>query len=137
MDAQLIDTDDEHHWVLIDYRVAEVVAGTGWVAVRVWSLGGSFDVRVATTCALVLPSGARRELRPDNADSLAPLLALVGVGVRSLTTTRAGTTTVAFGDDSALELTRSGRPEAWEIEGGGVLEGMSYDAVGTGTPWAR
>ncbi len=136
MDAQLIDTADEHHWVLIDYRVSEVVAGAGWFAVRVWSIGGSFEARVTTSCALVLSSGVRRDLRPDNAESLAPLLALVGVGVRSLTTTRNGPTTVAFGDDSVLELTRSGRAQAWEIEGGGVLEGMSYDASGTGTPWA-
>ncbi len=135
MISQLIESPDEHHWVLLDHRITEVAAETRTFRVQTWSLDGSIDLRVTAPCALRLPSGVRRDLDPAAPETLAPLLGLVGVGVRSLTITREGRLSLALVTDATLELPPSTRAEAWSVQGGGVLEGMAYEAAGGGPLW--
>lgn len=136
MPSQLIETPNEHHLVLLDHRVTQVAAELRAFRVQTWSLDGSLELRVGTRAALRLPSGARRELDPVLPETLAPLLSLVGFGVRDLTVTRDGTLVLSFGERGALELAAGERNDAWTAVGGGMLEGIFYHpAVGRRAPW--
>jgi hypothetical protein len=89
-------------------------------------LEGSADVRLSTPFVMHLASGAARHIDPADTERLAPCLALVGLGVRSVTVTRAGTLTLAFSDGSSLSAAPDPRKAAWDVQGGGILEGMAY-----------
>jgi hypothetical protein len=124
--AQLIESDEEHHWVLLDHRVTQLVIDRESIRIQTWSLDGSADIRLAAPFVSQLPSGATRAIDPRDTERLAPCLALVGLGVRSVTVARQGTLTLAFSDGSVITVAASSRAAAWEVQGGGVLEGMAY-----------
>ena len=126
MKAQLIESEDEHHWVLLDHRVTQLVIDQSSIRLQTWSLDGSADVRLAAPFGFQLPNGTRRQIDPSDTERLAPCLALVGLGVRSVTVTRTGTLTLAFGDGSSIIAAPDPRRSAWDIQGGGILEGMAY-----------
>lgn len=128
MNAQLIESPNEHHWVLLDHTITQMVVDRNSVRLQTWSLDGSADLHFSAPLTLQMPSGASRSLDPSVPETLAPILALVGVGVRSLTITRDGQLTVALADGSSLEAVAQLRTDAWEVQGGGLLEGMSYSA---------
>jgi hypothetical protein len=137
VNAQLIESTDEHHWVLLDHKVTQVVVDLRSFRLQSWSLDGSTDIRCAAPSRLRLASGLERPLDPNVPEGLTPLLGLVGRALRSLTVTRAGILVVTFSDGSTLETDPHPRANAWEVQGGGVLEGMSYVcAPGGGSPWA-
>ena len=126
MNAQLIESQDEHHWVLLDHRVTQLVIDRESIRIQTWSLDGSADIRLASTFAFQLANGATKQIDPFETERLSPCLALVGLGVRSVTVTRTGTITLAFGDGSSISASPDPRRQAWDIQGGGVLEGMAY-----------
>ena len=126
MNAQLIESDDEHHWVLLDHRVTQLVIDRSSIRIQTWSLDGSADVRLAAPFLAHPASGAVRRIDPADTEQLAPCLALVGLGVRSVTVTRTGTLTLAFSDGSSIAVSPDPRRPAWDVQGGGILEGMAY-----------
>jgi uncharacterized protein DUF6188 len=126
VNAQLIESDDEHHWVLLDHRVTQLVIDRSSIRLQTWSLEGSADVRLAAPFTIQLASGAQRQIDPAETERLAPCLALVGLGVRSVTVTRAGTLTLAFTDGSSISASPDPRRQSWDVQGGGILEGMAY-----------
>ena len=126
MNAQLIESEDEHHWVLLDHRVTQLVIDRSSIRLQTWSLEGSADVRLAAPFSIQLASGAQRHIDPAETERLAPCLALVGLGVRSVTVTRAGTLTLAFTDGSSISASPDPRRQSWDLQGGGILEGMAY-----------
>ena len=126
MQASLIQSPDEHHWVLLDHRVTQLVVDVRSLRLQTWSLDGSTELRLTAPFSLRSTAGAERTLDPEETLALAPALALLRRRVASLTVTRAGELTVAFGDGSALVARPSARAEAWELQGGGTLEGMAY-----------
>ena len=136
MNAQLIESTDEHHWVLLDHKITQVMVELRSFRLQSWSLDGSTDIRFGAISRLRLAAGAERALDPTAPDGLAPLLGLVGHSLRSLTVTRAGVLVVTFSDGATLEVHPHPRTAAWEVQGGGVLEGMSYVcAPGGGALW--
>lgn len=126
MNAQLIESEDEHHWVLLDHRVTQLVIDRTSIRLQTWSMEGSADMRLAAPFVLTLASGATRRIDPSDTERLAPCLSLVGLGVRSVTVARAGTLTLAFSDGSSLSASPDPRRSAWDVQGGGILEGMAY-----------
>jgi hypothetical protein len=126
VNAQLIESEDEHHWVLLDHRVTQLVIDRSSIRLQTWSLDGSADVRLAAPFVVQLASGATRHIDPVDTERLSPCLALVGLGVRSVTVTRNGTLTLAFTDGSSITSTPDPRRSAWDVQGGGILEGMAY-----------
>ena len=126
MKAQLIESDDEHHWVLLDHRVTQLIIDHASIRIQTWSLDGSADIRLGAPFISHLANGTRRAIDPRETERLAPCLALVGLGVRSVTVTRTGTLTLAFSDGSMLTAPPDPRQSAWDVQGGGVLEGMAY-----------
>jgi hypothetical protein len=126
--AQLIESEDEHHWVLLDHRVIQLVIDRGSIRIQTWSLDGSADIRLAAPFVAHLGTGATRHIDPADTERLAPCLTLVGLGVRSVTVARGGTLTLAFTDGSTLTAPPDPRHSAWDVQGGGVLEGMAYAA---------
>lgn len=126
MNAQLIESEDEHHWVLLDHRVTQLVIERASIRFQTWSLDGSADIRVSAPFVLRLASGGTRHIDPADTERLAPCLAMVGLGVRSVTVTRAGILTLAFTDSSTIAVAPDPRRSAWDVQGGGILEGMAY-----------
>ena len=126
MNAQLIESQDEHHWVLLDHRVTQLVIDRESVRIQTWSLDGSADIRLASTFAFQFANGSTKQINPVETERLSPCLALVGLGVRSVTVTRTGTITLAFSDGSSISASPDPRRSSWDIQGGGVLEGMAY-----------
>ena len=126
MNAQLIESEDEHHWVLLDHRVTQLVIDRSSIRIQTWSLEGSADIRLGAPFVVHLTSGVARPIDPTETERLAPCLALVGLGVRSVTVTRTGTLTLAFTDGSSLSASPDPRRSSWDVQGGGILEGMAY-----------
>jgi hypothetical protein len=126
VNAQLIESEDEHHWVLLDHRVTQLVIDRASIRLQTWSLEGSADIRLAGPFALQLASGGTRHIDPIDTERLAPCLAMVGLGVRSVTVTRNGTLTLEFTDGSTIAVASDPRRSAWDVQGGGILEGMAY-----------
>jgi hypothetical protein len=126
VNAQLIESEDEHHWVLLDHRVTQLVIDRASIRLQTWSLEGSADIRLAGPFALQLASGGTRHIDPIDTERLAPCLAMVGLGVRSVTVTRDGTLTLEFTDGSTIAVASDPRRSAWDVQGGGILEGMAY-----------
>ncbi len=126
MNAQLIESEDEHHWVLLDHRVTQLVIDRASIRLQTWSLEGSADIRLAGPFALQLASGVTRHIDPIDTERLAPCLAMVGLGVRSVTVTRNGTLTLELTDGSTIAVAPDPRRSAWDVQGGGILEGMAY-----------
>ncbi|HET7585655.1 MAG TPA: DUF6188 family protein [Gemmatimonadaceae bacterium] len=137
MKASLIRSEDEHHWVLLEHRVVQVSVDPASVRIQSWGVDGSVEVRLAAPFALVLPSGVRREMDPHVSESLAPLLSLVRRPLRALTIGRRGELACDFGDGATLTATSGTRREGWEVQGGGVLEGMSYRSDALGEMWGE
>src|SRR5690349_24956787 len=96
VNAQLIESEDEHHWVLLDHRVTQLVIDRSSIRIQTWSLEGSADVRLAAPFVVSLASGAARRIDPTDTERLAPCLALVGLAVRSVTVTRTGPVAPGF-----------------------------------------
>lgn len=134
MHASLLPTDDEHHWVLLDHQVTMLAVDPRAVRLQTWSLDGSTEVRVAAPFTLRVAGSAERTLDPFETLTLAPTLALLRRRLASLTITRAGELTAAFADGGALVVAPDRRSVAWEVVGGGALEGMSYRAPMGGEP---
>ena len=126
MKAQLIESDDEHHWVLLDHRVTQLVIDRDSIRLQTWSLDGSADIRLAAPFAVQLANGATRHIDPNDTERLSPCLALMGLGVRSVTVTRTGTLTLGFSDGSTIIASPIPKRNAWDVQGGGILEGMAY-----------
>ncbi len=135
MKAQLIESPDEHHWVLLEHKITELTVLTRALRLRTWSLDGSVEVLLASAFALRPPNGERR-MDPADPDTLAPVLGLVGAAIRSLTIRRDGSLELELGDGRVLVAGPDPRVEAWQVQGGGVLEGMAYRCPpGGGMPW--
>jgi hypothetical protein len=136
MTATLIQSPDEHHWMLLDHRVTQLAFDASSVRIHTWSLDASAEVRVDAPFTLSQPSGARRAFDPTASESLGPVLALLRRRVESVTVSRDGALTLAFAGGASLVVEPHARLDAWEVQGGGTLEGVGYRCpVGGGAMW--
>ena len=137
MQSSLIESPDEHHLVLLEHHVTQVVVDQRSLRLQSWALDGSTEVRIAAPFTLSL-GGAARALDPVESQGLAPVLALLRRRLASITIARAGTLTLEFGDGATLTVPPDRRVEAWELQGGGALEGLVYRSpVSGGTAWGE
>jgi hypothetical protein len=134
MRGAVITSPDDHHWVLLDHRVTQVVVEVGAVRIHTWTLDASTELRLSAPFRLVSAGGGARALDPAESERLAPVLALLRRPVRSLTITRAGELTLELGDGGAVVVPASPRGEAWAVIGAGSLEGLDYRAPAAGAP---
>lgn len=136
MPATLLESPDEHHWMLLDHRVTQLVFDARAVRLQTWSLDSAVDVRVAGPFTFVSPRGGGRRLDPGQTEGLAPVLSLLRRPVQSLTITREGDLVVELSDGASLRVTPSARVEAWDVTGAGSMEGMVYRCRTDGrAPW--
>jgi hypothetical protein len=136
MRATLIQNADEHHWMLLDYRVTQLLIDPGSFRLQSWSLEGSVEIRFGAPFSLISARGGERRLDPEQTEALAPVLALLRRPLQSITVSRDGELAVEFSDGVSLRSAPHPRYEAWEVQGAGALEGMSYQCdVGGGSPW--
>ena len=132
MGATLIESPDEHHWVLLDHQVTQIVIDASSFRVQTWSLEGSAEIRCAVPFRLRQASGSERSIDPTETETLAPVLVLLRRRLESITITRDGELTAAFSGGTSLVVrartlaTGGPRGAGWEVQGGGALEGMSY-----------
>jgi hypothetical protein len=135
MGATLIESPDEHHWVLLDHQVTQIVVDASSFRLQTWSLDGSAEIRCSAPFTLRQSSGAERAIDPAETETLAPVLTLLRRRLESITVTRDGELTAAFTGGTSLvvrgQRASSGgrRAAAWEVQGGGALEGMSYSGA--------
>jgi hypothetical protein len=129
MGATLIESPDEHHWVLLDHQVTQIVVDASSFRLQTWSLDGSAEIRCAAPFALRQSSGAARTIDPAETETLAPVLTLLRRRLESITITREGELTAAFSGGTSLVVNGRRRTAGWEVQGGGALEGMSYSGA--------
>src|SRR5918999_3013641 len=96
MGATLIESPDEHHWVLLDHQVTQVVVIASSFRVQTLSLEGSAEIRCSAPFTLRQPSGSERTVNPTETETLAPLLGLLRRRLESITVTRDGELTAKF-----------------------------------------
>ena len=135
MQASLIQSADEHHWVLLDHQLTQLALDVRSLRLQTWSLDASIDLRLVAPFALRTAAGAERTLDPAETLTLAPVLALLRRRVASVTVAKGGELTLQFGDGTALVARPSPRLDAWELVGGGTLEGMAYRCPPGGAMW--
>ena len=136
MTADLTETPDEHRWSLRDHRVTQLLMDLRSFRFQTWSLEASAEIRLAVPFTYWEPDGLERQLDPEEPEQLAPLLSLLGRSIDTLTIARRGQLTIRFGDGSSIGIEPHPRVEAWEIQGGGALEGLGYLCnPGGGAPW--
>ena len=126
MQASLIESDDEHHWILLDHQVTQLTVDATSLRLQTWSMDASIEIRVLAPFTLTTAGGAVRALDPVEAEQLGPVLALLHRRVRSATATRRGELVLEFGDGARIEVPPSARRASWELQGGGALEGIAY-----------
>ena len=124
--ATLIESPDEHHWVLLDHQVTQLVVEVGSFRLQTWALDASAEIRCASLFTLRQASGAERVIDPAETETLAPVLSLLRRRLESITITRGGDLTAEFSGGLGLAIGGRRRTPAWEVQGGGALEGMSY-----------
>jgi hypothetical protein len=134
MGATLIESPDEHHWVLLDHQVTQVVIDASSFRVQTWSLEGSAEIRCSAPFTLRQSSGSERSIDPAATETLAPVLGLLRRRLESITVTRDGELTATFSGGLSIAVAGARRltavgPSAWEVQGGGALEGMSYSGA--------
>jgi hypothetical protein len=136
MTAELMETPDEHRWTLRDHRVTLLAVDLRSLRFQTWTLEASAEIRLGAPFIYVEPDGLERRLSLDEPEQLAPLLSLLGRSIDTLLITRRGQLAIRFGDGSSITIEPHARTEAWEIQGGGALEGLGYLCQpGGGTPW--
>ena len=126
MTAELHDAGDRHEWTLAGHRVTQLCVELASVRLHAWSLQASLDIRIATSFTACEADGIDRVLDPRAPEQLAPLLTLVGRELTALVVDRQGTVTLAFSDGTTVRADSRGRAEAFEVLGGGALEGLEY-----------
>lgn len=136
MTATFDERPDRHVWTLHEHRVTQLVVELGAVRLVTWTLHASLDVRLGSAFTVRQADGVDRRADPDEPEQLAPLLTLVGRAAETLTATAAGELELTFSDGTVLVSRPDARYEAWQIQGGGALEGLAYvSQPGGGKPW--
>ena len=136
MSAEVSLSPDEHRWVLSGHRVTQLAVDLTSFRFQTWTLEASAEIRLVVPFSFHEPDGMLRRLDPDEPEQLAPLLSLLGRAIEVLVVTRRGELRLTFGDGSSLESNPHPRVDAWEVQGGGALEGMAYRCgPGGGAPW--
>ena len=136
MSATFEEHSDRHVWTLHDHRVTQLVVELGAARLVTWTLHASLDVRLGVPFVVRQADGEDRPADPDEPEQLAPLLTLVGRWLETLTATADGGLVLAFSDGTELRIATDPRYEAWQVQGGGALEGLAYvGRPGGGTPW--
>ncbi len=128
MTAALDERPDRHRWTLDDHRVTQLVVELGAVRLATWTLHASIELRLGVPFVIQQADGVARDADPDEPEQLAPLLTLVGRWLETLTVTADAELTVTFSDGTILTVRPDRRYEAWQVQGGGALEGVSYVA---------
>lgn len=138
MSAEVSETPNEHRWLLNGHRITQLSLDLGSFRLLTWTLDASAEVRLAVPFTFREPDAIEHTIDPDEPEQLSPLLSLLGRTIELLVATRRGELMLAFGDGSSLRALPDPRVEAWEVQGGGALEGMSYRCEpGGGVPWGR
>ena len=138
MSAALEEYEDRHEWQFGGLRVAELLVEPNAFRLATWSLDASLEIRCGATCALADADGPTYTLDPGDAERLAPLLRVLRRLVPRLTIGRDGALAVEFSGGLRLEVAPHRDYAAWEMHGGGALEGLTYVCPpGGGVPWPR
>lgn len=136
MTADFSELPDRHIWTLHDHRVTQMAVELGAVRLVTWTLDASVDLRLETPFTLRQADGVERLTDPDEPEQLAPLLTLVGRWIETVTVTQRAELLATFSDGTVIYAGPDTRYEAWQVQGGGALEGVSYVArPGGGVPW--
>lgn len=136
MAAKLDDSYDRHEWTLRDHRITQLCVDPGACRMQSWTLQDSLEIRLGARFRLTLFDGTSREIDPELPEQLAPLLTMVGREIVHMVVTRSGSLSVRLSDGSLIEIDSSSRYEAFQVNGAGALEGITYIAQpGGGSPW--
>jgi hypothetical protein len=136
MSADVSETPNEHRWTLSGHRITQLSLDLTSFRFLTWTLAASAEVRLSVPFVYREPDGIERTIDPQEPEQLSPLLSILGRNIELLVVTRRGELIVAFGDGSSLRALPHVRMQAWEVQGGGALEGMAYRCTpGGGVPW--
>jgi hypothetical protein len=126
MSVNVEQSPERHRWLLEGQRVTQLCVDQTSVRLHSWSLQASLDIRFSAPFSLRQADGDERMTDPRSPEQLAPLLTLVGRHVETLTIEREGVLTVALSDGTMLRAEAHPRHEAFDVQGGGALEGLEY-----------
>jgi hypothetical protein len=136
MTAILQESDERHDWTLGGHRITQLCVDLGACRIQSWSLRDSLEIRLAASFRLTLADGTVREINPEHSERLAPLLTMIGREILHLTVAKSGSLSLRLSDGSTIEIDSHPRHAAFEVNGGGSLEGVAYLArPGGGSPW--
>ena len=127
-------TPDRHRWTFAGHRVTQVAVELDGARLQSWALDASLDVRLGTAFTVRLADGTERSIDPHHPEQVAPLLTLLTRTIETLIVARSGTLVVSFSDGTEIRAASHPTIPAFEVQGGGALEGLAYVAVPGGGP---
>ena len=104
MKAELHESLDRHDWELQDVTVTQLVLDPGALRIVAWHADGSAEFRLGSPFSYTEADGLAREIDPEQAEQVSPLLALVSRPLTRITVERSGQLALAFGDGSLLRI---------------------------------
>jgi hypothetical protein len=125
MTAELRDLGDRHEWALTEHRVTQFAVELSAVRLHAWSMQASLEVRITSPFTIREADGSERTAEPGEPEQLAPLLTLVGRYLELVTVGR-DALELALSDGTTLHVPGRRQQDAFEVQGGGALEGMEY-----------
>jgi hypothetical protein len=135
--ATLEESYDRHDWTLSGHRITQLCVDPSACRIQSWSLKDSLEIRLGGGFRLTLVDGTSRKIDPESPEQLAPLLTTVGREIVHFGVTRSGSLSVELSDGSVIDIDSDPKYEAFEVNGGGSLEGIVYLARrGGGVPWS-
>jgi hypothetical protein len=136
MSATLDETPERHAWTLTGHRITQLCVDLNSCRLQSWSLHASLEIRLSVPFRLMQADGSSREIDPEAPEQLAPLLTAINRELIHFTVTRSGSLELRLSDASLIVVEAHRRYEAFEVIGGGALEGLSYrGAPGGVSPW--
>jgi hypothetical protein len=132
----LDESPERHDWTLSGHRITQLCVELAACRIQSWSLTDSLEIRLGAPFRLTLADATSRTIDPELPEQIAPLLSTVSLELSLLTVTQSGSLRIQISDGSTIEIDSHPRYEAFQISGGGSLEGIAYLAQrGGGSPW--
>lgn len=136
MPAYLVETPSVHEWTVTEHPLTALTIDLSQIRLQSWTGGGAFEIRFSAPFIHTPSSASPLVVDVENPPTAAPLLELVGRGIKGIRITSAASLIVEFESGDRLNAEAHPDFEAWEAEFRGPFARRGYLCMaGGGSPW--
>jgi hypothetical protein len=134
MPAYLDRAPERHTWTFSGSPVTQLVVDSASVRLQAWTLDATVELRLESPFRFTDAERGRVDVDPAAAVQVAPMLALLGVGLRRMILRRDGELVVEFASGALIEAAPDAGYEAYEVQVDGPGGRTAYLAMPGGAP---